>query len=66
MTQNTYRIVPKPGSSYDVEVTEAGGVPRSLGCFNFESEAWGWIVERQRVTELTERRDARLLLNRGP
>ena len=66
MTQVTYRVAPRKGRSCQVEATEAGVTPRwlGLGCFNLESEAWGWITEQERVTVLTDRRTAESLLNR--
>ena len=66
MTQVIYRVVPRGGTSCQVEATETGAAPRPLGCFNLESEAWGWITEQERVTVLTDRRSADLLLNQKP
>ncbi len=65
MTQTSCRIFPKRGHCFGVEITEAGAVPRSLGSFNVEAEAWGWVIEQQRISELTKRWDADLLRLQG-
>jgi hypothetical protein len=64
MTQVTYRVAPRRGLSCQVEAAEAGAAPQwlGLGCFNLESEAWGWITEQERVAVLTDRRSADSLL----
>ena len=60
MAQSKYRIVAQAGSGFDVEATETGNAPQALCSFNIEAEAWQWIAEQERVTELTERREMNL------
>jgi hypothetical protein len=61
MPQTRYRIIAQAASGFDVEASETGNAPRALCSFNIEAEAWQWVAEQERVTELTERRETSLL-----
>jgi hypothetical protein len=52
MDEPLYRVVPRPDSTYAVEIRYAGGALEGATGFRTEAEAEAWIAEKKRRSAL--------------
>jgi hypothetical protein len=52
----TFQISPQNDGSFNVEMTTAGGLPRTIPGFGSEHEAKAWIVQTQRLLQQADPR----------